>query len=303
MKEHISVCICTFRRNNSLEHLLRRLKQQITGGLFYYSIIVVDNDENGSAREIVLHLRSELCLDINYDIEPERSIPAARNRALTMAIGNYICIIDDDEFPPPQWLVTLYRAIHTFNVDGALGPVHPFFSQEPPTWLLKGRFCERPVHRTGTLLRWSQTRTGNALIKKSVFDENQLNFDLTLKTSGSDCAFFKEAMRFGYRFVAVEEAPVYEFVMPERWTMRYYIRRALVQGFNAHRNSASEYRSIVPLAVFFKSFTALLTYAILLPFSACLGKHMLLKCLEKGSHHLSRLFAMLSIELVKKRDF
>lgn len=303
MKDHISVCVPTFHRNQMLERLLRKLALQETDGLFDFSVVVVDNDAAGPARETVMRLRDEIGLDISYGIEPEQTIPAARNHALRLARGNYIGIIDDDEFPPQHWLITMYRAIQTFDVDGALGPVHPFFEQKPPTWLIKSRFCERPTHRTGTLLHWNQTRTGNVLLKKEVFDKHQLNFDRKFKTGGSDQEFFKQAMHAGCMFVAVEEAPVYETVPPERWTKSYYLKRALVNGFNSYRYSVSEKRGISWVTVPVKSTGALLIYALAFPFCVCLGSHVLMNCLEKGGHHLSRLFAMLGIELVKKRSF
>ncbi|MDD1777384.1 MAG: glycosyltransferase [Candidatus Helarchaeota archaeon] len=303
MKDHISVCVCTYHRIHMLERLLKNLKLQETGGLFDFSVVVVDNDAAGTARETVMRLRANLGLEIEYGIEPENTIPAARNCALRLARGNYIGIIDDDEFPPQHWLITLYRAIQTFDVDGALGPVHPFFDRKPPAWLLKGKFCERPVHRTGALLEWSQTRTGNVLLKKDVFDKHQLCFDLKMKTSSSDRAFFKQAMKAGYRFVAVEEAPVYESVPPERWTRSYYLRRALVHGYSTYRNSAGEWRAFARVVALLKSAAILLAYAIALPFCACLGSHILVKCLEGGGYHLSRLCAMFGIELVKKRNF
>jgi len=303
MKDHISICICTFHRNQMLKHLLEKLKLQETCGLFDFSTVVIDNDKAGPARETVKRLGAELNMEIVYDIEPEQSIPAARNHALRLARGNYIGIIDDDEFPPPHWLITLYRAIQTFNVDGALGPVHPFFCQKPPGWLLKGRFCERPIHRTGILLDYTQTRTGNVLLKKDVFDRNHLGFDLKFKTSGSDRVFFKQAMQAGSRFVAVEEAPVYENVPPERWTRSYYLRRALVIGFNAYRNTSGDFRGLSRVAMPLRSIAAMIVYAMAIPFCACLGSHLLVKCLEGGGYHLSWLCAFLGIELVKKRDF
>jgi len=303
MKDHISVCIPTFRRNQMLANLLSKLAIQETGELFDFSVVVVDNDAAGPAKEIVMRLKAELELDISYGIEPERTIPAARNHALRLAKGNYIGIIDDDEFPPQHWLITLYRAIHTFDVDGALGPVHPFFDKQPPKWLVKSGFCERPVHRTGTMLHWSQTRTGNVLLKKEVFDKHHLCFDLKFKTGGSDQEFFKQAMGAGCRFIAVEEAPVYEIVSPERWKKSYYLKRALVNGFNTHRYRVGQKNRLSKVTVPFKSIFALLVYAIALPFCVFLGSHTLMKFLEKGFHHLSHLLAMLGIELVKTRSF
>jgi succinoglycan biosynthesis protein ExoM len=303
MKDHISVCICTYRRNQMLERLLRKLALQETSLLFDFSVVVVDNDASGPAKENVMRLRAELGLDIAYGIEPEQTIPAARNHALRLARGNYIGIIDDDEFPPPHWLITMYSAIQTFDVDGALGPVHPFFEHQPPAWLLKGRFCDRPVHRTGTLLHWEQTRTGNVLLKKDVFDKHGICFDLKCKTSGSDKAFFEEAIKVGCRFVAVEEAPVYEIVPPERWTKGYYLKRALLTGSNAYRKDGRQMRGVSRVIAIMKSIVAVVAYALVLPFCAFVGSHALMKNMEKGAYHLSWLLSMMRIELIKKRDF
>jgi len=117
-KDHISVCICTFRRNEMLERLLRRLAVQETGGLFEVSLVVVDNDVSGPARAAVTRLSQELNFVVRYEVEPVRAIAAVRNHAMRLAAGNFIAMIDDDEFPPSNWLLTMYRAIQTFDVDG-----------------------------------------------------------------------------------------------------------------------------------------------------------------------------------------
>jgi succinoglycan biosynthesis protein ExoM len=299
----ISICICTFRRREMLRQLLQNLRYQETDEVFEYSLIVVDNDACGSARETVSEISQEIGKEIVYEIEPEQTIPAARNHALRLAKGNYIAIIDDDEFPPQNWLLTLYQAIRTFHVDGALGPVHPFFERQPPVWLLKGKFCERPVLRTGTLLEWNQTRTGNVLLKRQVFDEKGLSFDLSMRTSSSDRAFFKKAIQAGYRFVAVEEAPVYEIVPPERWTRGYYLKRSLAHGFNSYINSSDELHGLSWAAMALKSAVAVLGYALILPPCIILRGHWIVKCLESGGYHLSRLCAMFGIKLIRKRDF
>jgi hypothetical protein len=197
----------------------------------------------------------------------------------------------------------LYNAIHSFDVDGALGPVLPFFDSPPPRWLLRGRFCERPTYRTGTLLAWNQTRTGNVLLKKRVFDEHNISFDLKCKTSGSDRLFFKQAMGFGHRFVAVEEAPVHEVVPLSRFKKSYYIRRALVHGFNAYRNNVDELTFWGRATILLKSLMAVSVYGLGLPVCALRGSHVLIRCLESGAYFLSQFCATFGIELVKKRDF
>ena len=304
MGDHITVCVCTYRRNLMLAKLLRNLALQQTRGLFTLSVVVVDNDPAGPARAEIERLRSELSsLEILYGIEPDKSIPAARNHALRLARGQYIAIIDDDEFPPPEWLVTLYEGIRTHGVDGALGPTLPFFESPPPAWLVQSGLLDPPRWRTGTLLQWSQTCSGNVLLRKQVFDRDGLRFDVAYRTGGSDQAFFKQAMGAGFRFIAVDEAPVYEIVPPERWSKNYFVRRALVNGFNARKYIAAERRAIKAVAAFFKSAVALLAFAISAPILFCLGPPVWMRRLEGGAYHLSRLAAFFGIELHKKRDF
>jgi len=301
--DHISVCVCTYRRNQLLERLIRNLAVQRTGNLFSYSLVVVDNDEQGGARETVNRLAAELRLEVVYSIEPERTIPAARNHAVRLACGNYIGIIDDDEFPPPDWLLRMYEGIRTFSVDGALGPVHPFFEQTPPAWLVKAGLCELPSWRTGTILHWNQTRTGNVLLKKEVFDKHGLAFDLRFRTGGSDQEFFRQAMARGCRFVAVQEAPVYEIVTSLRWTKSYWLKRAIVNGFNAERYTATGMSRTRRAALILKSLVAASIYALATPVCACFGQARLVTCLEKGCYHLSRFCGGFGVELWKKRDF
>ena len=300
-RDHIAVCVCTYRRNKMLARLLRRLARQDTGSSVDMTVVVVDNDVDARAREVVLRLHDELGLDVTYGVEPVRTIPAARNHALRIARGNYIGIIDDDEFPREDWLVTMWQAIQTFDVDGVFGPVFPFFEKQPPAWLLRGQFSGAPSYRTGTLLHWRQTYTGNVLFKRDVLDRHDLWFDENFKTGGSDQEFFRQAMNAGCRFVAVAEAAVYEVVPPERWTKGYYVKRALVNGFNAHRTNAKRNGERFVSAV--KSAAALFVYVCALPVCTVFGTHAWVSCVEKGGWHLSRLFAMVGIELVKQRDF
>jgi len=301
--DHISVCICTFHRDAMLERLLRMLAVQDTAGLFRISVVVVDNDATAPSRELVVGLGKEIGLPVMYEVEPIRTIAAARNHALRLADGNFIAMIDDDEFPPPNWLLTMYRAIQTFNVDGVLGPVRPFFEQQPPAWLMKGEFSGAPAYPTGTFLRWQQTYAGNALLKSAVCSRRDVLFDESFTIGGEDQVFFRSAMEDGFRFVAVEEGTIYEVVPPERWTKKYYLRRAIANGFNAHKADVSQGWNLSRITTPLKSIVAICVYAAVLPFTLLLGDHILVSVLEKGGHHLSRLFATVNIQLLKERGF
>src|SRR5262245_15989215 len=49
---HISVCICTFKRPHFLKRLLDHVAEQHTGEHYTYSIVVVDNDSQRSGEAV-----------------------------------------------------------------------------------------------------------------------------------------------------------------------------------------------------------------------------------------------------------
>src|SRR5579862_2940004 len=142
---HISVCVCSYRRPRLLRRLLLKLNEQITEGLFTYSIIVADNDPERSAAAAIATMSSECKVPIRYCVEPRRSIAMARNKAVEHAEGSFIALIDEDEFPDPSWLLTLYLNLCEYRVDGVLGSVKRHFEELPPAWFRNSSIYTRPI--------------------------------------------------------------------------------------------------------------------------------------------------------------
>jgi len=116
--KHISVCICTFLRAKLLERLLERLKQQQTGNRFVFRIVVADNDSRQSAQRVVEEFAATGGIDVTYTCEPRQNIALARNRALTHATGDFVALIDDDEFPENNWLAAMLEACEKYGATG-----------------------------------------------------------------------------------------------------------------------------------------------------------------------------------------
>jgi succinoglycan biosynthesis protein ExoM len=185
-----------------LRRLLSKLEDQETEGLFDYSIIIVDNDRSESARQTAESCARQSKIPIRYYVEPEQNIALARNKAVANAKGEFIAFIDDDEVPGRKWLINLYKTFNEIHADGALGPVIPKYEVNTSKWVVRGKFYERPSHHTGEVLHWENTRTGNVLLTKSIFDENEKPFNLLFgRTGGEDSAFFKKNIERGYIFV------------------------------------------------------------------------------------------------------
>ncbi len=189
--DHICVCICTFRRPNLLSDLLSDLEAQETSGMFGHSVVVVDNDDKGSARDVVEAFARRSRIAVSYEIEPEQNISLARNRAVRNSVGDYMAFFDDDQSPRRDWLRTLYLAQQGYQADGVLGPVKPIFDENPPQWVVKGDFYERPTHATGMVIGWRNGRTGNVLIRRSVLAGDPQPFDPRFGSGGEDQDFFR----------------------------------------------------------------------------------------------------------------
>ncbi|MCK4798858.1 MAG: glycosyltransferase, partial [Spirochaetes bacterium] len=206
-KNQITVCICPFKRPKLLSSLLEKLQHQDTDNLFTYSIVIVDNDAEKSATNVVRGFKKNSSINIDYFNVPEKSFSLARNTAIKNAAGNYVALIDDDETPVSDWLINHYRTIKKYDTVAVLGPVVPDFEIKPPKWIVKGKLSNRKRFPTGTYLDLINTRTGNVLLKKDIFDDESNYFDLSFgNLGGEDVDFFNRLKNKNYKFVWCDEA-------------------------------------------------------------------------------------------------
>ena len=270
---------------------MRALK---TEDLFDYSIVVVDNDKDQSAEETVANFGATTSIKVTYAVEPEQNIAMARNRALDFAVGDYVAWIDDDEFPADDWLLQFYRVLDQNPAAGALGPVEPIFENPPPRWILKGGFFEkRRRMTTGSTLRWQQTSTANALVRRNVSDNLSEPFRRQFGGGCEDTDFFKRTMEQGHTFIWCNEAVVSEIIPPTRWTRRYLIRRALLRGQNGRHfaNAISVAKSIVAVPL----------YLLLLPFLLPAGQHYFVHFLMKIGDHAGVLLSLAGFNVMGRK--
>jgi succinoglycan biosynthesis protein ExoM len=292
-ENHITVCVCTFRRPGLLRRLLVALDRQVARG-FTYSLVVADNDRAQSAKAEVEGFRGTVAVVYCTELEP--NIAMARNQALSRADGEFAAFIDDDEVPGETWLVTMFEALKSQGGEGVLGPVRPYFDDAPPEWVTRGRFFERPSHPTGLKLSFGQCRTGNVLFAQRILKDVPVPFRPQFGSGGEDTDFFQRMTEKGYVFTWCEEAPVHELVPPARSTFSFLLKRAMLRGSNFPKHSARRGRNIL------KSLVAVPAYAIALPVLALLGQHLFVKYFVKLSEHGSRLLASAGWSLVKERQ-
>jgi succinoglycan biosynthesis protein ExoM len=291
--KHISVCICTYKRPDFLKRLLTELGRQDTGGLFTYSIVVADNDHLESAKPVVSDFVAASTIPVAYCVEPRQNIALTRNKAVENADGDFVAFIDDDEFPTPTWLLTLFNACNEYGTDGVLGPVKRYFDEPPPKWILRGDFYERATYPTGFVIDWQKGRTGNVLLKRSIFPTDELPFNAEFR-NGEDQEFFRRMIERGHKFIWCDEAVAYEVVPPIRWKRSFMLRRALLNGSKQPKNAVFGMRDVL------KSVIAVFAYTVALPFALVLGHHRFMDLLVRLFDHMGKLLAFVGLNPIKE---
>ncbi len=222
----VDVCIATYCRAAALAALLRSLVGQQVPADVSMRLLVVDNDAARSAKWCQGFDATPHTLE--YHAEPVRGIAPARARALSLATGDLLAFIDDDEFAPPCWLATLIAAHRAHDADVVFGPVLPVYSADTPAWIRRGGFFERPRRPTGTRVRTGGT--GNALVRRVTLERLGVGFDTTFRMAGEDTDFFSRLHRAGALLVWCDEAVVHEPVPSERMSVRWLVHRAFTSG-------------------------------------------------------------------------
>jgi succinoglycan biosynthesis protein ExoM len=289
---HITVCVCTYQRSNYLSYLLERLAQGETGGLFTFSVLVVDNDRDRSSEALVKKFAAESLIEVEYFVEPRQNIALARNMAVNNARGDFISFIDDDEFPTEGWLRTLFTECEKQHVDGVLGPVKPHYEIDPPRWVVSAGFYDRPSYPTGFVIDGKKGRTGNVLLRKALFADEPCPFRPEFRT-GEDQDFFQRMIAKGRVFTWCNEALAYEWVPPVRWNRTFLIKRALLRGTVSTLQPNQRIKDVL------KSVIAVPFYLVILPFALLVSHGRFMRYLVSLFDHVGKLLSLLGINTIQ----
>jgi len=230
----VAILIATYRRPTGLARLLESL-----GDLRFEKsrdvdvrIVVVDNDAEGSAREVVAVLAEKLPWPVEYGVEPVRGIPFARNRSVRMAGDvDFVAFIDDDEVADPLWLDELLSAQIEYGAGIVHGPVINRYEPGTPEWYIKSGVSQLKRFSTGSEPHW--VCTNNVLVKLDPLRKLDGPFDeFFAMTGGSDVDLFMRLRNLGVRNVWVDEAVVTEYFPASRATLGWVARRQYRVGCN-----------------------------------------------------------------------
>ena len=233
----VAIAIITHRRPDQLKALLESLDGQRLAEPSAYDvrIVVVDNDAEGSAEDVVAAAAKEAeakgGYPITFTVEPEPGIPFAREMSVRMCWDDDALIfVDDDEVAPPGWLDTLLTAWRETGADVVTGPVRGLIPDGAPDWNRHSDVHDSTGRRrTGDQV--DKAYTNNTLVAQRVYHQITPAFHPAFRYSGSsDLHFFLRVHRAGFRIVWCEEAVITEEVPLSRTTLRWLMRRAFRSG-------------------------------------------------------------------------
>ena len=206
-------------------------------------MIVVDNDPDGSAAELVERLERwasgkhpmRLLRDPRH-----KNLSHVRNTAVEAARGRWVAFIDDDEVADKGWLAAYWALAQNLPYDGWFGPVLPRLERNRTPWLDLETFYARPRHPTGQPITAADTRTSNAFVRRELLLEQPFDpaFGL-LPECAEDYEVFSRLIARGARFAWCDEARVVETIPPERHTLRWLVRRSYFDGLMMARVTAA----------------------------------------------------------------
>lgn len=251
----IVVGVPTYRRPRMLARLLDSLGRLRAPSGAEVSVIVADNNPDGSGAPVVAACAPRSALPVTCVAAPRRGISSARNRLLDAALearADWIAFIDDDETARPDWLEHLMAAAAHHGAEVVAGPVDAILPADAPAWTAS--LYRTRSRRTGEPVR--SVATSNVVFSIRLVSGLGLRFDERLNLAGSeDVAFFDGAAAAGVRMVWCAEAVVDEPVHPERLTRRAAFLRYLggassgVVAYRLRHGAAAAIARYLPKAV------------------------------------------------------
>ena len=230
----VTVCIPSFRRPKGLAKLLEALGALQTHAAV--TVIVADNDsETHEASDLCEAVRSKgYHWPLDCIVVKERGIAQARNalveRAQSAHKGEFIAMLDDDEWPSPQWLDEFLRVQKETEADALHGGVVRVFENEPNPAVANCTGIGDWRNPTGALDMIEST--SNVLIRRACLEQMPKPwFDPGFAlTGGEDRDFFTRLRASGAKFAWADDAVIYAHVPASRATMSWALKRAYRVG-------------------------------------------------------------------------
>ena len=242
-RTRVVVAICTYKRNEALECLLRSL---ITcadrlRGRAEIGAVIVDDSSNNEARSVAAQFENLFDLGLTYRVSGRQNISLARNLAIetAMELGDWTAMTDDDCEASPDWIKSLLYVQELTGADAVTGPMVRRVPPGSPRWLTDEPFLELGMERPPDCSELEMASTFNSMVSSAWLKAHpEIRFDPSLGVvGGEDMVFFRAARAAGLKILFSERGFVFENEPPSRATLRYQFRLFFWHGNSSYVSS------------------------------------------------------------------
>lgn len=236
----LSFVICTFHREKLLRKALDSVAAQTALTGFDCEIVVVDNSDESSAREVVQQFAAISPFPTRFVEAHPPNISVARNAGVAASRGEAVAFLDDDQEISRGWLAAVAGALRDLPHDAFFGSVHPDFETPAQASARARQLFSRTLNapRGAELIAYGpqKTRTialatNNSVFRRAALPRDGRVFDLAFGNGGGEdydliCRMQRDGCRFGW----LPDARAHEFVPASRCDAAYLRRRFFAGG-------------------------------------------------------------------------
>ncbi|MBT9311506.1 hormogonium polysaccharide biosynthesis glycosyltransferase HpsE [Leptothoe kymatousa] len=118
----VSVILPTYNGAQRIPAVLQRLSQQVVAANISWNIWVVDNNSSDDTAAVVQqYQRQWSACPLNYVFEPRQGLAYARQCGIDSSDGALVAFLDDDNWPPADWVNQVAEFGRGYPRAGAFG--------------------------------------------------------------------------------------------------------------------------------------------------------------------------------------
>ena len=231
------ICICTYKRNNSLLECIKSIKKLNRFNKNEIGILILDNTINNNSLKISKELKKTK-LNIYHLNEKKRGIVNARNKCLQAANKfnpKYLAFTDDDVTLDKNWLINNLLIINNYSADIVTGPQNYLKVKQNENLINYNELFEKKYNNKIKKVKWAATN--NVFIRyKSIKLIPNLKFDKNLNKFGigEDQLFFSTLNKLGLNILWSNTVKVFEKIHTHRNTLNWVKNRSFRLGILGH---------------------------------------------------------------------
>lgn len=131
----LSVVICTYNRAFYLRKILDSLLAQTANFGDFETIVINNNSTDNSELICKQFIEQHPELHITYALETHQGLSYARNRGISLALGEFVAFVDDDAYMHDEYVknnIAFYQEYPQAVASG--GKCELYYEAKPPRW-------------------------------------------------------------------------------------------------------------------------------------------------------------------------